>query len=139
MERRAFLGWTGGGVLAALSGCNAVAGPSLAEDDFDVGMAHNAFAPREFDATVGDTVVWGNDGSRTHTVTAYESGIPSEAAYFASGGYDSEDAALDAWPGGGAIDPGETYEHTFETPGEYQYYCIPHEAAGMVGTVVVTE
>jgi plastocyanin len=27
---------------------------------------------------------------------------------------------------------GETYEHTFETESVYDYFCIPHEAAGMV-------
>ncbi|QLG64062.1 plastocyanin/azurin family copper-binding protein [Halorarum salinum] len=32
---------------------------------------------------------------------------------------------------------GETYEHTFEVEGEYGYFCIPHEGAGMVGTVTV--
>ncbi|WP_435155095.1 plastocyanin/azurin family copper-binding protein [Haladaptatus sp. DFWS20] len=33
---------------------------------------------------------------------------------------------------------GYRYTHTFETVGEYEYYCQPHEAAGMVGTVTVT-
>jgi plastocyanin len=28
--------------------------------------------------------------------------------------------------------------HTFDVPGTYQYFCIPHEMAGMTGTVVVT-
>jgi plastocyanin len=34
---------------------------------------------------------------------------------------------------------GYTYTHTFDTLGEYSYYCQPHQTAGMVGTVVVTE
>jgi plastocyanin len=34
---------------------------------------------------------------------------------------------------------GDDFTHTFETVGEYAYFCIPHERAGMVGTVVVTE
>jgi plastocyanin len=71
-------------------------------------------------------------------VTAYESGIPDEAAYFASGGYDSEEAAREAWTNlEGAITSGDTYEHTFEVPGTYHYFCIPHERGGMVGTVTV--
>ena len=32
---------------------------------------------------------------------------------------------------------GQSYVHTFETTGEHAYVCIPHEAAGMEGTVVV--
>ncbi|PSP41361.1 hypothetical protein BRC68_15005 [Halobacteriales archaeon QH_6_64_20] len=31
---------------------------------------------------------------------------------------------------------GFTYERAFETDGEYDSYCRPHESAGMVGTVV---
>jgi hypothetical protein len=31
----------------------------------------------------------------------------------------------------------ETFEHTFETEGVYNYYCTPHEALGTVGLVVV--
>jgi len=34
---------------------------------------------------------------------------------------------------------GFTYEHTFETLGTYEYYCEPHETAGMVGTIEVVE
>jgi halocyanin-like protein len=32
---------------------------------------------------------------------------------------------------------GFTYEHTFETPGVYTYYCEPHLSLGMKGAVVV--
>jgi len=32
-----------------------------------------------------------------------------------------------------------TYEHTFETLGTYEYYCAPHQTAGMVGTIEVVE
>jgi plastocyanin len=34
---------------------------------------------------------------------------------------------------------GFTYEHTFETLGTYEYYCEPHQTAGMVGTIEVVE
>ncbi|WP_162622742.1 plastocyanin/azurin family copper-binding protein [Salinisphaera orenii] len=33
--------------------------------------------------------------------------------------------------------PGADYAHRFTEPGTYRYFCIPHEAAGTVGTVVV--
>jgi plastocyanin len=29
------------------------------------------------------------------------------------------------------------YVHTFETAGTHEYLCVPHEAAGMVGKVIV--
>lgn len=38
-----------------------------------------------------------------HTVTAVD------------GSFDSE-----------LLDPGESWSYTFETPGEYEYYCLPH-------------
>jgi plastocyanin len=149
MQRRAFIAAGGGLAATALAGC---LGPSLADSDYDIGMASNAFVPQDsvedegqptFAASVGDTVVWANSGSRKHTVTAYESGVPDGADYFASGGFDSESAAREAWKqslqGGGNIEPGETYAVTFDVPGRYHYFCIPHEGAGMVGKVIVEE
>lgn len=135
-------------MTAALAGC---IGPSLSDSDYDIGMQSNAFVPDPavedtdlptFAASVGDTVVWANSGSRNHTVTAYEASIPEGAEYFASGGFDSQSAAYEAWEesldGGGVIQPAETYEHTFEVAGDYRYVCIPHEDAGMLGRIVVT-
>lgn len=137
MRRRTLLTTAGAAGLGLLAGCTA--GGGLSEEEFDVEMYSNRFEPVEFEAAVGDTVVWGNTGSRPHTVTAYDGGTPAEDAYFASGGFDSQDAAEGGWPDEGGIASGETYAHTFETPGTYDYYCIPHLAAGMEGTVVVTE
>lgn len=96
------------------------------------------FDPEEIEIPIGTRVVWENVGSIGHTVTAYEDQIPEEADYFASGGSESESAAQESYPDEGNIVEGETYEHTFETPGDYEYYCIPHEMNGMVGTVRVT-
>ena len=135
MDRRAFLVTAGTAVVVPVAGCTS---GGLSEEEFDVGMSQNAYLPDTVEVSVGETLVWGNNGSRGHTVTAYESGIPDGAAFFASGGYDSTDAAREEWKsGGGNIAPGETYEHTFETAGEHRYFCIPHERNGMVGTVVV--
>lgn len=97
------------------------------------------FDPDELTVSVGTTVVWENVGSVTHTVTAYEDEIPDGATYFASGGADSEQAARDAGTSDGGIEGGESYEHTFETAGTYEYFCIPHEGTGMTGTVTVQE
>jgi plastocyanin len=44
------------------------------------------------------------------------------------------------WSGHEPIEnTGFTYSHTFETLGEYEYYCQPHESAGMLGTIEVVE
>jgi len=82
-------------------------------------------------------VTWENSEGVGHTVTACGDGIPEEVACFASGGVDSEDAAR-AGLDDGLIESGETYEYTFETAGEHEYFCIPHEGSGMTGIVRVT-
>jgi len=137
VSRRRALGALGTAAAVGLAGC--AGGGASAEDDYDVGMTAVAYDPAEITVSVGDTVVWANTSSRGHTVTAYGSGIPSDAAFFASGGYDSTQAARDAFGSelGGLVESGDTWSHTFEVPGEYEYLCIPHEASGMVGTVVV--
>lgn len=161
MQRRSFLKAVGAvGASTSLAGC---VGSVVGTTEHDVAMRSNAFVPvgdRAIDVpddapayvpsnvptievAVGDTVTWLNTGTRYHTVTAASAGIPENAAYFASGGFETEQAALRSFEkkigGGGAIPPSESYEHVFETPGWYHYYCIPHLPAGMVGNVKVRE
>ncbi|MCH7661482.1 MAG: halocyanin [Euryarchaeota archaeon] len=90
---------------------------------------------------VGDTVIWENTGSRAHTVTAYDGGQPEGAVFFATGEFDNEHDARTAWydDRAGSIYTGDRFEHTFETPGEHDYYCVPHERGGMVGRIIVEE
>jgi len=136
MRRRTFLAAATTGTTAALAGCGMVGGSG----DADVEMVKNAYVPETFEATVGEPVVWVNNGSRGHTVTAYEDGLPEGTAYWASGGFESEAAAREGfWEAGGegTVRSGETWSYTFETPGTYTYFCVPHEGAGMVGRVVV--
>jgi plastocyanin len=138
MNRRAFLGSAGAAASLGLAGC--LTGGSGASQDYDVGMGAATFEPARIEVSVDETVVWMNTNSRAHTVTAYEAGIPEDAEYFASGGYDSEEAARNGYqpgnPDSGDIPAGESYEHTFEVTGTYEYFCIPHEST-MVGTIVV--
>ena len=96
------------------------------------------FVPADLTIAPGTTVVWENVGSIAHSVTAYEDNIPEEASYFASGGFDAEQAARSAYPDG-SIEGGGTYEYTFDTEGTFDYFCIPHESAGMTGTVSVQQ
>jgi len=120
-------------------------GPNVVEgvpDDADhvVDMQAVAFEPEELTVSVGDTVAFAHRAGEPHSVTAREDGIPGDADYWASGGFDSESAANEGWENGqGAVQSGQSYVHTFQTAGEHAYYCIPHEMAGMEGTVVVEE
>ncbi len=137
MDRRTYLRTLGAAGAAAVAGC--VSGS--AEGEFDVGMTIRRYDPQTLEVTPGTTVVWKNTSGRAHTVTAYGDGLPDGADFFASGGYDTTDEAREAWIGGngGALYEDETFEHTFETPGDHTYFCIPHEVGGMVGTVSVRE
>ncbi|MDS0298466.1 plastocyanin/azurin family copper-binding protein [Halogeometricum sp. S1BR25-6] len=136
VSRRRVLAGAGSVAAAGLAGCL-----SSAEGDYDVGMTAVAFDPPSVTVSVGEEVVWRNTSSRGHTVTAYGDEIPDDADFFASGGYESEQAAREAYNQnvGGLIDSGQNYSHTFEVPGEYRYLCVPHESQGMVGTIVVEE
>ena len=137
-DRRQFLKSAGGIVIAGiLAGCADDSGGGNGNDGNVIEMNDDLeFVPDTFEVTVGETVTWENVGSVEHSVTAYEDDIPEDAEYFASGDFDGESAARDAYPDG-SIAGDETYEHTFDTAGEYQYFCIPHEQAGMKGTITV--
>lgn len=149
MRRRAYLAGVGSGGLLALAGCTALGdtAENLFGDDYDVGMDRNAFTPASVETTVGDPVVWKNTSGSVHTVTGYEGSFEGDAEYVASGGFESERAAREAWNDGqgGAIGTGDTFAHAFSVPGTYDYCCIPHEFDGndrarMVGSItVVTE
>ena len=80
-----------------------------------VGATNYRFTPATLTITVGDTVTWTNQTSDTpHTTTA-------------NGG---------AWDSG-TLNPGQTFSHTFTTPGTFAYHCQFHQSLGMVGTIVV--
>ncbi|WP_310908801.1 plastocyanin/azurin family copper-binding protein [Natrinema sp. 1APR25-10V2] len=94
------------------------------------------FDPEMTTIETGQTVTWVNSSDVDHTITAYEAEIPDGATYFASGGFESERAARERLSEG-LVPPDSEYEHTFETAGTYEYYCVPHESSEMVGTVRV--
>ncbi len=77
----------------------------------------------------GGAVTWINK-SGDHTTTAYHPKnekslrIPENAESWDSGLFEEKDA---------------TFKHTFDVEGIYDYYCIPHEAAGMLGSIIVGE
>jgi len=89
-------------VLLAL----AAAAPATAID-WDVEVSDFSFTPRERAIGVGDTVVW-RFATSGHTTT-------------------SNGGQAERWSSGTATEPsGGTFRHTFNRPGRFQYYCIPH-------------
>jgi plastocyanin len=116
----------------------ALAGIACSGSAGTVTMQGREFAPRGATVKVGEKVTWTNESEEVHTVTAYEDSLSGSASYWASGGALSEDAARED-PGEGFIPAGDTFEFSFEVPGTYRYFCIPHEDAGMVGTITVIE
>jgi plastocyanin len=94
------------------------------------------FDPEDLEVKVGQTVTWVNDSSEAHTVTALQDEIPSSAEYFSSGGFSSQDEARSNLSEG-LVTEGEEFKWTFEEPGIYRYYCIPHQDDGMQGTIEV--
>ncbi|KPN30822.1 hypothetical protein SY89_01562 [Halolamina pelagica] len=128
MKRRDFLRATGGSGGAVALGSGVAAGQegtgtaTGTEGGGGGGTTHTVdmtdslvFDPAELTIEVGDTVVWENVGSVGHSVTAYEDGIPEEAEFFASGGFDAEQPARDAYPEQGTS-PAARVTSTRSTP-----------------------
>lgn len=110
------------------------AGSATAQSDggpaATVGMTNTLqFTPDTVRVQVGETVRWENSSVVVHTVTA----DPEEATLEESVRLPEGASPFDS----GNMDPKETFEYTFEVPGTYRYFCIPHEATKMYGTVIV--
>lgn len=114
-SRRQFLGLVGAGAVASTG----FAQPADAQETPVVEMGNNYFDPIGLRVDPGTTVRF-ELAAGAHSATAYPNRIPDGASAF-----DSE-----------TISQG-SFEHTFETPGTYDYYCIPHKSIGMVGRIVV--
>lgn len=90
------------------------------------------FDPERLTLRVGNTVVWRTVGAVPHTSTAdpEKAMDPEEHVQLPEG--------AERWDSG-LVNRNEEFERTFEVPGEYTYFCIPHEAAGMIGYLTVEE
>ena len=80
-----------------------------------------AFNPAQLTITAGTTVTWTNKDTVGHTVTEgnpESPKSPSERVFDSSHGTSGADVIT--------IPPGQSWSFTFTTPGEYDYYCIPH-------------
>jgi plastocyanin len=88
-----------------------------------------AFEPKEIEVAAGEKVTWTNVGKVAHTVTADKSKAADSSLV-------SVPAGTKEWDSG-FVAEGESFSRTFRKPGSYRYICIPHEGAGMGGSVVV--
>ena len=121
--------WGGGGLVAAA--------PFLAKagDTVEIGMQGRAdgsqvwFDPVGILIRPGQTIRWINrDPGNSHTATAYHPANFDRPRRMPDG--------VKPWNSDYLL-PDETFSVTFRHPGIYDYYCVPHEHAGMVGRIVV--
>lgn len=126
-------GWFGGGSHPAATGGNMAShmsggmggmhggsGPATADQptvtaggpQVTVEMVNMSFQPANLQITPGTTVTWVNKDPAPHTATA------------ADRSWDS-----------GIFNQGQSWSHTFDTPGRYDYVCLVHP--GMAGTITV--
>ena len=87
----------------------------------------NIFDPAELHIKVGDTVRWVNE-SGVHTTTAYHPKYGKELKI---------PEGAEPWDSGIVTQVGAAFEYTFKVSGTYEYFCMPHEALGMVGKITV--
>jgi plastocyanin len=129
MTRRAMTG-LGGGMLASL------ALPRLPRAAEVVEITMNGdpggevwFDPVGIHVEPGSTISWLNrDPENRHTATAYHPRNLHRPRRMPRG--------VKPW-NSGYLAPGQGFSVTLELPGVYDYFCIPHEEAGMVGRIVV--
>lgn len=90
--------------------------PDTGNDVVVIEIRNFEFSQPELHIAAGTTVRWVNTTSNYHTVTP------------------DGHSAWSQWQTAGM---GESFEVTFDTQGSYPYYCNPHRALGMTGTVIV--
>lgn len=88
------------------------------------------FDPVGLAVAPGDEVRWVLD-SGAHSTTAYHASLHAHPTRIPPGAR--------PWDSGILFRPGATFEIALEVPGVYDVYCLPHEAAGMVGRIVAGE
>lgn len=129
-SRRKFL-TLGGGFLATLSLPQTLHAASVEVIEMR-GTARGErvwFWPHGLAVTSGTAIRFVNrDPGNSHTSTAYHPDTFNRARRIPT--------AAHPWDSGFLL-PDESFEVTLTVPGVYDYYCIPHEMAGMVGRIVV--
>ena len=122
----------GGGFLASLL---LWPQPALAAETVEIVMQGTPDGSRVWFDPVGiliqpgQTVRWTNrDPGNSHTATSYHPSLFDRPRRIPEGAspWDSD-----------YLLPDESFSVTLSVPGVYDYYCVPHEHAGMVGRIIV--
>jgi plastocyanin len=129
LTRRGFI-WAGGLALAGLAGPRGARAAVVTE----IHMRATARGEQVWFDPIG---LWIAPGQRVrwvlhhdvHTTTAYHPKNDRHSLRIPE--------AAEPWDSGFLMKPGAHFEVTFGVEGVYDYYCRPHEAAGMVGRIVV--
>jgi plastocyanin len=97
---------------AACAAVLLASGLASADQQPEIHMRNNLYLPDSLTISAGTTVRWVNDDADVHTISQVGGGFESGLLF-----------ARDAW----------TY--TFNDPGTYEFYCLPHPY--MRGTITV--
>lgn len=89
----------------------------------DRGLGLGAFDPEVKSIAAGTSVHWVNAGKVAHNITSNPGTLGCDPS--SSENFDS-----------GQVDPGGTFDHTFNTPGSFSYHCEIH-GCEMKGTIKV--
>jgi plastocyanin len=81
-----------------------------------IAMEDDRFSPKTLTIKVGTTVTWINKGADWHSVAAFDGSFESAQ-----------------------VSPGQSFSHTFTTPGIYKFICKHHARQGMIGQILVTD
>ena len=86
---------------------------SLGAENLSVKITDFSYAPEVITVKVGTTISWTNDDNAPHTITG-------------------DDNSWDS----GRVKKNETYSHTFDKAGTFEYHCAYHSS--MKGSVIVS-
>jgi plastocyanin len=118
MKRQLFLAGLFISIAILLTACGGQAAPATVVPksttmSSEVAISNFSYMPNELQVKVGTTVMWTNNDSVNHTVTA-------------------DNGAFDSGP----FDKGATYSFTFNEAGTFSYHCTIHPKMTGVITVV---
>jgi plastocyanin len=110
-----------------LAGCSIVG----REPDYTVIIQQDrSFLPANLVIPRGSMVAWHNRADSVHTVTADPAKAQRPERIILPTGVEAFDS--------GDLFPGNRWAYTFETPGDYVYFCRYHELEEMIALIRVT-
>jgi len=128
--RRQFLIMGGGSLVALAAPLQVHASPvAVIEMKGTTRGEHVWFTPQGLAVAAGTLLHFINrDPANSHTATAYHPAVLGRQMRIPAG--------AEPWDSDFLL-PDEAFEVTLTVPGVYDFYCQPHEHAGMVGRIVV--